>query len=58
MAGDGSENSFGKAPEEFRRFLDDVETVEPLLRRVATHEIRTTVPVNDVVAAILRLVDA
>jgi len=52
-----SNNPYGKAPEELRRFLDDVETVEPLLRRVATHEIRTTVPLNDVVTAILRLVD-
>ena len=52
-----SNNSYGKTPQEFRRFLDDVENVEPLLRRVATHEILTTVPLNDVVTAILRLVD-
>ncbi len=51
-------NSYGKAPDEFRRFLDDVETVEPLLRRVASHEIRTTVSLNDVVATVLRLIDA
>lgn len=53
-----SNNSYGKAPEEFRRFLDDVRTVEPLLRRVATHEVRTTAPLNEVVTTILRLVDA
>jgi len=53
-----SNNSYGKTPEELRRFLDDVETVEPLLRRVATHEVRTTEPLNEVVATILRLVDA
>jgi dephospho-CoA kinase len=53
-----SDNSYGKAPEEFRRFLDDVETVEPLLRRVATREVRTTVPLNEAVTTILRLVDA
>jgi dephospho-CoA kinase len=53
-----SNNSYGKAPEELGRFLDDVETVEPLLRRVASHEVRTTVPVNEVVTTVLRLVDA
>lgn len=49
-------NPFGKAPEELDRFLDDVEAVEPLLRRVASHEIRTTALLNEVVTAILRLV--
>ncbi len=51
-------NSYGRTPEEFRRFLDDVETVEPLLRRIATSEVRTTMPLDDVVRTILRLVDA
>jgi len=51
-------NSYGKTPEEFRRFREDVETVEPLLRRVATHEVQTTMPLNDVVTTILQLVDA
>jgi dephospho-CoA kinase len=51
-------NSYGKVPEELRRFLDDVETVEPLLRRAASHEVRTTVPLNEVVKTVLRLVDA
>lgn len=50
-------SSYGKAPEERRRFLDDVEAVEPLLRRIADHEVRTTVPVHEVVATVLRLVD-
>jgi len=50
-------NSYGKAPEELNRIRDDLETVEPLLRRVADHEIRTTIPLNEVVTAILRLVD-
>jgi len=35
-------NSFGKAPEELSRVLDDIKTVEPLLRRAADHEVRTT----------------
>lgn len=47
-----SNNPYGKAPEEFRRFLDDVTLVEPLLRQIATHEVRTTVPLTEVVATI------
>ena len=50
-------NAYGKSPLEFSRFLEDVETVEPLLRRTADHEVRTTAPLDDVVATILRLVD-
>jgi broad-specificity NMP kinase len=42
-------NSYGKQPAELARFLDDVRTVEPLLRRAATHEIDTTRPLADVV---------
>jgi shikimate kinase len=46
-------NPFGKAPEERRRFLEDVETVEPLLREIATAEVRTTAPLTEVVTTIL-----
>ena len=53
-----SDNPYGKAPDEFRRLLDDVDAVEPLLRRVATHEVRTTAPLDEVVTTILRLVEA
>ena len=53
-----TENPYGKSPEELRRILDDLEHVEPLLRRVADHEVRTTAPVDEVVANVLRLVDA
>lgn len=49
-------NSFGKAPAELRRILADVQAVEPLLRRAADREIQTTMPLPDVVTAILRLV--
>ena len=49
-------NSYGKAPDELARVLGHVETVEPLLRRVADAEIDTSAPLNDVVAAILRIV--
>jgi shikimate kinase len=51
-------NSFSKSPGEMERVLDDLQTVEPLLRKAATHEIRTTVPLGDVVEAVLRLADA
>jgi hypothetical protein len=35
-----------------------VRAVEPLLRRVADHEVRTTAPLAEVVTRILRLVGA
>jgi dephospho-CoA kinase len=54
--GTRTDNPYGKAPEERRRFLENVETVEPLLRQVATAEIRTTAPLDEVVAAILEIV--
>ena len=49
-------NPYGRHPEELRRFLEDVEAVEPLLRRVADHEVRTTAPLDEVVTTVLRLV--
>jgi hypothetical protein len=51
-------NSFGRAPSELARVLDDLQAVEPLLRKAATHEIRATAPLGDVVAEVLRLADA
>jgi dephospho-CoA kinase len=53
-----SSNSYGKAPEELSRVLDDLATVEPLLRRAADYEVWTTMPLTDVVTAVLRLVGA
>lgn len=49
-------NPYGKTPEEVGRILADLEVVEPRLRRVAHHEVKTTMPLDDVVATILRLV--
>jgi shikimate kinase len=49
-------NPYGRSPEELQRFLDDVEIVEPLLRTIADHEVRTTIPVHEVVTTVLRLV--
>jgi broad-specificity NMP kinase len=51
-----TDNPYGKTPEELHRFLGDVETVEPLLRRVAGHEVSTTLPLEEVVATVLRVV--
>ena len=56
--GTRTSNSFGKTPEELRRILDDLQAVEPLLRRAADHEVQTTAPLNEVVTTILHLVGA
>jgi dephospho-CoA kinase len=51
-------NPYGKTPGELRRVFDDLRTVEPRLRKAADHEISTTMPLEDVVAAVLRLTGA
>jgi dephospho-CoA kinase len=51
-------NPYGKTPRELRRVFDDLRTIEPLLRTAADYEIRTTMPLSDVVTAVLRLVGA
>ena len=51
-------NTCGRALEELRRILHDLETIEPRLRRVADHKVQTTTPLDDVVTAILRLARA
>jgi len=50
-------NPFGKSPRELGRVLDDLRAVEPLLRKVADHEIRTTRPLSGVVTEVLRLAE-
>jgi adenylate kinase len=47
-------NSYGKQPDQVARVLELMETVEPLLRRAADHEIDTRWPPGDVVATELR----
>lgn len=49
-------NPYGKAPGELDRIMADLRAVEPLLRRAADHEIRTTMPPDEVVTAVLRIV--
>jgi len=51
-------NSYGKHPEEVARVLNLVRTIEPMLRRVAGHEVDTNGPLNQLVAKVLQLVDA
>ena len=50
-------NAYGKRPEELADTLGYLETVEPLLRRGADHEIDTRVPLEDVVAEVVSLLD-
>jgi len=49
-----SGNSFGQTPAEMARILEDLAEVEPLLRERCTHEIKTTVPVKEVVDLVLK----
>ncbi|GHO78952.1 hypothetical protein KSD_67230 [Ktedonobacter sp. SOSP1-85] len=49
-------NQYGKHPDEIARVLGLVETVEPLLRRAAGHEIDTSACLEDVIAILLRLI--
>ncbi len=50
-----TDNPYGKRPEEVARVLSLRETVEPLLRCAAGNEIDTSVPLDEVVATLLRL---
>jgi shikimate kinase len=50
-------NAYGKRPEEVARVLGLVQTIEPRLRRIAGHEVDTSVPLYQVVAKVLQLVD-
>jgi dephospho-CoA kinase len=53
-----TDNPYGKTPGELLRVLDDLRAAEPLLRKAADYEIRTTMPLSDVVTAVLRLTGA
>ena len=46
-------NPYGKRPEEVARTLQLQQTIEPLLRRAASLEIDTSVPLDQVVARVL-----
>lgn len=46
-------NTYGKHPDELARVLRQVQTVEPLLRRVASLEVDTSAPLAQVMQTIL-----
>ena len=48
-------NPYGKAPGDIDRILADLAAIEPLKRSAADYEIRTTIPLADVVAKVLHL---
>jgi shikimate kinase len=48
-------NTYGKTPEEIALIQHHIATVEPLLRRIATFEVDTAAPLDDVVKIVLRL---
>jgi shikimate kinase len=49
-------NPYGSRPEDVARTLALMETIEPLLRRGADHEVDANVPLEQVVATVLQLV--
>jgi hypothetical protein len=51
-----SNNLYGKHADELARVLQHLQTVEPMLRRVASLEVDTSAPVNQVLDTILDLV--
>ncbi|HZG68131.1 MAG TPA: AAA family ATPase [Herpetosiphonaceae bacterium] len=56
--GTRTNNPYGKRPDDVARVLHNLETVEPLLRRAAGHEIDTSARLDDVVAALLGIVQS
>ncbi len=50
-------NPYGKRPEEVEEVLRNQQVVEPLLRRRATLEIDTSAPIDEVLSALLTLVE-
>jgi shikimate kinase len=56
--GSRTNNPYGKHPDQVARVLHNMETVEPLLRRAAGHEIDTRACLDEVVATLLRLVQS
>ncbi len=49
-------NAYGKHPDEVARVLSLKESVEPVLRSIAGHEIDTSASLDDVVSEVLRFV--
>lgn len=51
-------NPYGKHPDELAATLDNIATVEPLLRKGADHEIITTLPLDEVVARVVNIAES
>lgn len=51
-------NPYGKHPDELAATLDNLATIEPLLRKGADHEIVTTSPLDEVVAEVVKVLEA
>jgi shikimate kinase len=51
-------NPYGRRPEEVAQVLSNLQTVEPRLRSVAGHEVDASAPLDEVVAEVLRVVQA
>ncbi len=51
-------NLYGKRPEEIVQILSNLETIEPLLRNAASHEIDTSKALGEVIAEILAITAA
>ena len=51
-------NDYGKAVEERDLILGHIAEVEPLLRATCTHEVDATLPVDDVVRALIEIGEA
>jgi len=49
-------NQYGKRPEELAEVLRYLDTVEPLLRRTASHEVDASAPLGEVLARVLSVV--
>lgn len=48
-------NAYGKQPDEVARVLDLIDSVEPLLRRVADCQINTDAPLDQLVATVVQI---
>jgi shikimate kinase len=51
-------NPYGKHPDELAAVLHNLATIEPLLRRGADHEITTTLPLDQVTARVVKVLEA
>ncbi len=48
-------NEYGKQPEDLARIFRHRQTIEPLLRRAASHVVDTSLPLDEVIETILQL---